>query len=216
MIALTAIDVLLKPDETTLERAKAANAMLRSNLSSGFPLDETHQPHVSVLQRYVRSDHLERVFTAVEDVIAARDVATLRLHAVNLINTEFGTPQGTTVASIGIKPTPALLALQEALVEAVTPFTESGGTAAAYVTTVDEPEINAATIAYVEEFVPAHSAEHYAPHITVGVGERDFVKGLAASPFDDFEFSPSAVAVYHLGNLGAARRVLKSWPLGRF
>ena len=106
-------------------------------------------------------------------------------------------------------------ALHEALVEALAPFAASGGTAAAFVTSADEPGINAATIAYVEEFVPVHSAEHYSPHITVGVGKQDFVKGLEASRFDDFEFSPSAVAVYQLGDLGAARQVLKSWPLRR-
>ena len=213
MAVLTAIDVLLEPDEATRARAGAVNAMLRDDLPSGFALDETHRPHVTVLQRYVRSADLEGVFAAVEDVVAARDVAALRLHAISIISAEFGTPPGTTLASIVIEPTPALRALHEALVEALAPFTASGGTAAAFVTTAEEPVINAATTAYVEEFVPVHSAEHYSPHITVGVGKQDLVNGLEASPFDDFEFSPSAVGVYQLGDLGAARQVLRSWPL---
>lgn len=211
--ALMAINILLEPDEATRERARVVNAMLRASLSFGFALDETHQPHVTLLQRYVRRNELEGVFTAVEDALASQDVDALRLHALGLASAEFGTPPGTTVASLVIKPTPGLLGLQEALVEAVAPFSKSGGTATAFFATANEPEINATTIAYVEEFVPAHSGEHYTPHITVGVGRQDFVRELVASPFADFEFSLSAVGIYQLGNLGAARHFLRSWPL---
>ena len=84
MAFLTAIDVLLEPDEAARARVKAMNAMLRSGLPSGFALDGTHRPHLTVLQRYVRSADLEGVFTAVKDVVAARDVAALRLHAISI------------------------------------------------------------------------------------------------------------------------------------
>jgi hypothetical protein len=210
---LTAVDVLLVPDEATIARAKAINATLRDGLPSGFALDETHQAHVTMLQRYVRSVDLEGVYEAVDSAIAARHLATLRLHAVGLLGGEFGTPPGTMLASIDIEPTPALRALQEALVEALRPFTESHGAPDAFFTTADEPTVNAVTIAYVEGFVPARSGARYAPHLTVGVGLEEVVRGLEARPFADFEFDPSAVGVYRLGNFGAARQVLRSWPL---
>ena len=213
MTGLTAIDILLTFDEAAVERAKALNVVLRRDLPSGFALDETHQPHVTVLQRYVGDDDLDGVFAAVDDVIASADIATLRLHAVNLAGAEFETPPGTLLVSMDIAPAPALLALHEALVEAVAPFARSGGVAAAFVTTADEPAINAATIAYVESFVPARSGRRYAPHMTVGVGGKDLVERLKASPFVDFELSPRTAAVYQLGNFGAARRVLMSRPL---
>jgi hypothetical protein len=41
-----------------------------------------------------------------------------------------------------------LLRLQQELIDAVTPFTEKTGTAAAYVTTPDDPDINQPTIDY--------------------------------------------------------------------
>ncbi len=182
-------------------------------MPAGFALDETHVPHVTMLQRYVRHDDLDRVFAAVEGVIAANDVAALRLQAVAFVGGELGTPPGTALASIVIEPMPALTALHQAIVEAVGPFGRSGGTAAAFVTTADEPGVNRATIAYVEGFVPSRAGELYDPHMTVGVGRQDVVKGLEAAPFDGFEFSLGAVSVYRLGNLGAARTVLKSWPL---
>lgn len=209
MSALTAIDVLLEPDEATRERARVLNSRLRASSSgAGFALDETHQAHVSLLQRYVRHDDLERVFAMVEELVASLDVATLRLAAVGIIGSEFGTPPGTTVASIDLEPTPALRALHESLVEAMVSFSRSGGDASSFVTTPDEAEVNASTIAYVEEFVPVHSGEHYSPHMTVGVGTAGLVEALESSHFDVFELLPGAVAVYQLGDLGTARRAL--------
>jgi hypothetical protein len=210
---LLALDVLLRPDEATRRRAEAVNDILRGGLPTGFALDETHVPHVTLLQRYVRMEDLGWVLAAVQGVFAALEDSGPRLHAVALAGGEFGTPKGTLVASIAVEATQALLALHEAIVAAVTPFSESRGTAAAFVSSAEEPEINATTIAYVEEFVPAHSGGAYSPHMTVGVGREDVMQRLTASPFDDFRFLPSALAVYQLGDLGAARRLLGSWPL---
>jgi hypothetical protein len=213
---LTAIDVLLKPDEAARRRARALNVLLLADLPpGGFALDETHVSHVTVLQSYVRADHLERVFAAVEGALAAQDIAAPRLHAVGLSSAEFGTPAGTLVASIEIEPTPALTRFHEAIVAAVAPFTQSGGTAAAFFTIADEPDVNSTTIAYVEEFLPAHGGDRYSPHMTVGVGKEEVVRALAAGRFADFELCPGAVGIYQLGDLGAARRVLRSWPLRR-
>ena len=161
MTALTAINVLLKPDVATRERAKAVNALLRGDLPSGFALDETHEPHLTVLQRYVRRADLDGAIAAVRDVVAELDAAALRLHAVGLTSGRFGTPPGTVIASIAIEPAAALLDLQRDLVEALIPLTASGGSAAAFVTTADEPHVGDTIIAYVEEFVPAHCGEHY-------------------------------------------------------
>ena len=58
--AVTAIDILLEPDATMLEHAKAANALLLKTFPKGFALGKTHQPHVSCLQRFVRTADLTR------------------------------------------------------------------------------------------------------------------------------------------------------------
>ena len=75
--------------------------------------------------------------------------------------------------------------------EALVPFTESGGSAAAFVTTANEPHLGNTIIRYVEEFVPGHCGERYSPHITLGVGTEEFVRKLSAKPFEDFAFSPA-------------------------
>ena len=53
----------------------------------------------------------------------------------------------------------------------------------------------------------------YIAHITVGFGTLDDLKAIEAEPFDAFPVHPASVAVYHLGNSGAARTQLKAWQL---
>src|SRR5262245_14784173 len=62
---VTAIDVLLLPDQSMIDRANAANARLRENYPAGFALDAIHRPHISLLHRYVRTKELDAVFAAV-------------------------------------------------------------------------------------------------------------------------------------------------------
>jgi hypothetical protein len=67
---LTAIDIALEPDATMLLHAKDANARLLKSFPKGFTLDETHHPHVTMLQQFVRTADLDNVFTAANAVLA--------------------------------------------------------------------------------------------------------------------------------------------------
>ena len=62
MSELTAIDILMLPDATMLERAEALNEEMRQSVPEGFALDARHTPHITLLQRYVRSDDLDQAF----------------------------------------------------------------------------------------------------------------------------------------------------------
>ena len=46
------------------------------------------------------------------------------------------------------------------------------GTGAAFVTDPDEPAVNAATIDYVEHFVPEHCCSSYEAHLSIGMARR--------------------------------------------
>ena len=78
---VTAIDILLEPDATMVQHAKAANERLRKAYPGGFALGETHQPHISCLQRYVRTADLDKVYEAVGKVLAAEKPTTWKLKA---------------------------------------------------------------------------------------------------------------------------------------
>jgi len=207
---LTAIDTLLDPDQTMVQKAIAANVRLRQSFPKGFALDETHQPHISMLQRYVRTSDLDKVYGAVEKILADERPATWKLTAYKYY---FIPWRNIGLAGIVIRPTEDLRRFQQKLIDAIAPFTAKTGTAAAFVTTKEDPDINKPTIDYVAKYVSADSGAKFSPHVTIGVASQAFLKKLLKEKFDDFTFSPTGVSVFHLGNFGTAREKLKSWSL---
>lgn len=210
---LTAIDILIDPGETVLARAKTVNARMLESVPSGFALDEHHQPHITTLQRYVRSADLDQVFDAVRGVFDAVDVGALTLTAVALRHMTVAAIPGAGLTGIIVKPGPEVLDFQAKLIDALGPFTASGGTADAYVRTEAEPDINQDTIDYIEHYVPDHSGENYLAHVTVGLAKLDDLEKIEAEPFDALAFSPAGIAVYQLGNNGTAAKHLRSWTV---
>jgi hypothetical protein len=79
--ALTAIDILLEPDATMLRRAEAVNASHRELYPQGFALDAAHRPHITLIQRFVRTADLDEVYAAASAVIARANVTTMKLEA---------------------------------------------------------------------------------------------------------------------------------------
>lgn len=205
---LTAIDVLLDPDQTMVRKAIAANARLRHSFPKGFALDETHQPHISMLQRFVRTPDLDKVYAAISKILAEEHPATWKLTAYKYY---FIPWEDIGLAGIVIRPTEDLRRFQQKLIDAIAPFTAKAGTAAAFVTTKEDPEINQPTIDYVEHYVPDDSGARFNPHVTIGIASQDFLKELLAEKFDEFSFHPTGLSVFHLGNFGTARKKLKSW-----
>jgi hypothetical protein len=210
MTSVTAIDILLEPDATMLKKAAAANERLLKSFAKGFALDEAHQPHISCLHRYVRTADLDKVYEAVGKVLAEEKPTGWKLTACKYYYIpwkEIG------LAGIVIKPTDDLLRYQQKLIDAVEPFTEKTGTAAAFVTTKEDPEINQPTIDYVAAFVPNASGKKFNPHVTIGLSTQDYLKKMLDETFESFTFSPEGASVYQLGNFGTARKKLKGWEL---
>jgi hypothetical protein len=205
---LTAIDVLLLPDQTMVEHAQRDNARLRENYPDGFALDATHHPHITLLQRYVRTKDLASVYAAVERVFNRERPAGWELTATGYYYLDFN---GKGLAGIVIRPTPELRRLQQKIIDAVAPFTEPNGTSTAYVTTPNSPEVNQPTLQYVEHFIPQRNGKNFNPHVTIGVGQLGFVQKMKAAPFAEFKFKIAGAAVFHLGNFGTAAKELWQW-----
>jgi len=206
---VTAIDIALEPDATMIQRAEAANALLRKVFPTGYALDATHRPHITMLQRFVRTADLDKVYAAVGDVLAGEPAEWL-LKAIKYDYVVWD-KQGVTV--IRIERTAELIPFQQKLIDAVAPFTVETGTAAAFFTTPEDPDINQPTIDYVTRYVPDSSGAKFEPHVTVGVAPPDYLKTMVAEPFDAFTFSPAALSVFQLGNFGTARKRLEAWEL---
>jgi hypothetical protein len=208
-LAVTAIDILLEPDAMMLRHAKANNDRLLKVYPNGFALDATHRPHITLIQRFVRTEELGEVYAAAGKVFASTRVVGMKLEAFKYY---YAPAADTGVAGIVARLTPELIRLQQDVIDAVAPFTVDTGPWNAFITTPDDPN-NAALINYVRTFVPAMTGEHFSPHVSIGVAPRAYLDKMLAEPFEPFTFSPAGAAVYQLGQFGTAAKKLKEWHL---
>ena len=208
--AVTAIDILLEPDANMLKHAAADNQRLLVAYPKGFTLDAAHRPHITLIQRFVRTADLDQVYAAVEKVFALANVNAMKLEAYKYYYAPVGADG---VAGICAKPTPELLTLQGDLITAVAPFTVETGPVSAFTAPMDDAASNAAFIQYVSTFVPKMAGEQFNPHVSIGVAPKGYLDKMLAEPFAPFTFSPAGAAVYQLGPYGTAAKKLKDWEL---
>jgi 2'-5' RNA ligase len=207
---LTAIDIALEPDTTMLQHAKDANARLLRSFPKGFSLDETHHPHVTMLQQFVRTADLDKVFAAANAVLAKEKPMSWTLKAFKYYYIQ-SPPIG--LAGIVVEPTEDLHRLQDELIKAVEPYIVKTGTAAAFFSEEGGRDIQKALIEYVTDFTTIAAGKRFNPHVTIGVGTETYLNKMLAEPFDTFTFSATGASVYQLGTLGTARKELKALQL---
>jgi len=163
-----------------------------------------------MLQCFVRTTDLDKLYTAEEKVLAAANISSLKLEAFKY----YYAPAGATgVAGICAKPTPEILKLQADVIATAKPFMQETGTIGAFTSPHDNPSIDAALIGYVATFDPKMSGANYNPHVSTGVAPREYLDQMLAEPFEPFTFSPAGAAVYQLGPFGTASKKLKEWDL---
>jgi len=208
--SVTAVDIALEPDATMMQHAKAANARLLKSFPKGFALDETHHPHVTMLQQFVRTDALDKVFAAANAVMAEEKPATWSLKAFKYYYIP-SPPIG--LAGIVVEPTADLHRLQDALAAAIKPYTVKTGTPAAFFSEEGGRDIQKSLIEYVGNFVKIAAGKRFNPHVTIGVGTETYLKKMLAEPFPSFTFSATGASVYQLGSFGTARKELKALTL---
>jgi 2'-5' RNA ligase len=212
MTDLTAVDILIEPDAATIERARAVNARMPLSIPAGITLDETHLPHITLLQRYLITVDLEQAYAAIETTIDGTDTTSLAFTVTGIAYSEAWGPPGQAAAGLLVHPNSQVLDLQANLISAVTPFVGSGGTDDAFATDPGQ-HISQTTKDWVQTYVPDQTGTNFTAHLTVGLDTVDHLKTLQAEPFEAFDIHPIGLAVYQLGNNGTARRRLNSWPL---
>lgn len=207
---VTAIDIALEPDATMVRHAMDANARLRTSFPKGFTLDATHHPHISMLQQFVRTDDLDKVYAAAKTVLAKEKPATWTLKAFKYYYIP-SPPVG--LAGIVVEPTEDLHRLQGELIAAVKPYIVKAGTPAAFFSDEGGRDIQGPLVSYVEHFVTDAAGKRFNPHVTIGVATEAYLDKMLAEPFASFTFSPAGASVYQLGSFGTARKELRALAL---
>ncbi len=203
--AVTAIDILPDPDAVMIDHAKAANALMLADNPKGFALDSSHAPHITVVQRFVRTGDLGKVYAAVAEVSKDENPTAWELKATGYYDIPTGNMG---VAGIVVEPTADMLRFQQKLIDAIAPHTADRGADAAFVPKPEGGAMVAGLVDYVAGFVPNSSGKKYNPHVTVGVGTRAHLDTLKAAPFRSFGFKARSVSVYQLGDFGTAQKLL--------
>lgn len=210
---IVAVDILLQPDAVMLRHAAANNARLLGAYPKGFALDETHTPHITMLQCFVRKADLPDLYAAEEKALAAAHVNAMKLEATKLYYIAAGGGLG--VAGIVAKATPELRKLQADIIAAAAPFNLRAGSIGAFTAPHDNPAIDAAMIDYVAKFEQIGAGEQFNPHVSTGNAPTAYLDQMIAEPFEPFTFSPAGAAVYQLGPFGTAAKELVRWDLSQ-
>jgi hypothetical protein len=190
-----------------MRHAQADNACLLKVFPKGFALDATHHAHITMLQQFVRTADLDKVYAEVNKALASEKPTSWKLKAFKYYYIP-SPPIG--LAGIVVEPTEDLLWLQRKIIDAVTPFMEKTGTVAAFASAEEGRDIQAFLIEYVANFVSIGSGQKFNPHVTIGVGTEAYLKDMLVEPFEAFTFSPTGASVYQLGSFGTARKELKA------
>jgi hypothetical protein len=207
---VTAVDVALEPDATMIQHAKTNNTRLLKAYPKGFALDATHNPHITLLQQFVPTAELDKVYAALDMALGGERPTSWKLKAFKYYYIPMP-PVG--VAGIVIEPTDDLRRLQQKIIDVLAPFAVKTGTAAAFMSTEGGRDIQAALIDYVANFAAIGSGQKFNPHVTTGVAPEAYLKEMLAEPFEAFRFSPASASVYQLGTFGTARKELKALEL---
>lgn len=202
---LIAIDVLIQPGPKMMSEAARWNAMMRKQNPDGFELDKQHTPHITLIQRFISTSDLPKVWAAVDKVKSKFDLSSLTMTATGL----YHIPSGENgLAGIVIEPTEQLQALQKAVIEAVNVYARNGGNESAFVPDQSGTPFDPILFEYVDTFVPNQTGENFNPHVTIGVAPLDWLKELEEKPFDKFTFGAKGIATYQLGNFETASKRL--------
>lgn len=192
---LLALDLVLLLPEEANERAKAVNAALGAGQPEGFRFDETHVPHLTLVQQFLRRARLPALVENLDRVL--RRAAPLSIRVLGIHSQE------STVLFL-VERTPALQRLHEELMDAVEPLEEPQGAAGAFYTNGEAARER--DVAWVGRFRAEASYANFVPHVTLGVGPPP-------PPLEPFAFTADRVGLFHLGRFCTCRAPLRAWKL---
>ena len=155
---LIAIDVALLLPEAVHARARLINEVLWKQRTDGFRFDQSHLPHITLVQQFVRRANLPALLQRIDSIVGATAALTLRVLAV-------GSHQST--AFFLLQRTPDLQRLHATLMDAVKPWEESEGAVESFYSE-GEPARDA-DVEWVKRYRTHASYDNFVPHITLGI-----------------------------------------------
>ena len=190
---LIALDIALLPPPDVRARAVEISAALPAGESHALRLDDTHLPHITLTQHFIRAEERDAVFEKVDEVLRGQPPLHL---------TVTGGGKGNNSVFMAVEPTPELRDVHDRLMEALRGLERPGGTPHAFA----DGDARVGDVMWVASYRLKSSFGSYTPHITLGHAEQP----PAVAPMS---FTATTVAACHLGRFCTCREILRSWSL---
>ncbi|MBI4426027.1 MAG: 2'-5' RNA ligase family protein [Candidatus Kerfeldbacteria bacterium] len=191
-----AIDVVLLPPEDVMAKCRELNARLWEETKQGFRFDDTHLPHITLVQQYIRSADQPAVMTAITSI--ANNTRPITFDITKISAETF---EGLNIFGFELSNPANFQRLQNILLAKLEPFVATGDENGWYRDSGES--IRTGSLKWVDEF-RTKSSHH--PHMTLGVGPTPVLN-------EPFSFTASRLAVCHLGNFNTCRKILQEWRL---
>ena len=120
--------------------------------------------NVSILQQFVRTDDLDKIFAAADAIMVKEKPTAWTLKAFKYY---YIPDPPYCLAGIVAKPTEDLHRLQDELIAAVKPYIVRTGTPAAFFSEVDGRDFQKSLIEYVAHFVEIAAGKRFNPHVVI-------------------------------------------------
>lgn len=193
---IVAIDVALLLPEAINRKAREINKRYWLAHQEGFFFDETHYPHITLLQQFVDTKDMPRTIQSVEEALLGFQPLSLTVSRLAKIST---------TTHFMVEPNHDLQRLHEELSKALEPFDCENGDERAFYEDGEAPRPQ--DVQWVRNYRAKSSLKQFYPHITLGMGEVfDLEKPIS--------FKTNRVILCHLGRFCTCRKIFKLWSLG--
>jgi 2'-5' RNA ligase len=192
-----ATDVVLLPDEATMERAIEINRQLITDHHPKIVLGkEDRLPHISLAMGCVDEADIEAIQELLEKLV--QETTVDRLSLVGVLS--WTNSHGETTSVLEIERTEELQSLHERVMEEMKPFFRHD----AVKDMIHDDVVTPSTQEWIRDYPAKASFDRFVPHITLGYGE--------AKPdlFFPHLFRATRLALCHLGNHCTCREILAS------
>jgi hypothetical protein len=207
MASTIAINVLMTPDEVALDYATLMNKDLYAKFPSGFRFDDSHLPHITLLQAYVDVVCLDDKWDDIEKEVKLAQLIHEALE-VKGVKVEATTNEKIFLTNMELKNSRKIIILQKKISDILKSCRREDESTKAYYGHIAKDDF---ILAYVKNFESQHSGDLYSPHLTLGVGQKEEMEKLVILRPAPPSVTIERIGVFRMGHFGTARERLFSY-----
>jgi hypothetical protein len=197
---LIAVNVALEAQGPVLEFSKVKNKQIKYNNQTSFSFDNTHIPHVTIIQMFIDSKDIKRLASVVEKNLPR----VVLLEASDIEFSEIYKDDSLKLVNQNFKANNELTFFQTNLFKKIEDFKKNRGTSSAF---YKKSEVDSQFLDYVSSYQVKNAGLNYTPHISLGVSKGKLeIKPLTQAMF-------SKIGIYQIGQFGTARKKLYNFDL---